>query len=296
MHVDPNFIGWAFLVPFVIFLTTVAARANRHSQVNEERNNSALDKLTALAEVIAMKRVIDSNTEENKRLRIALDLTDLEIIRLRAALETANTEILRHRTALEGANVELISLRIKLTALALPTNQILKPFLLVQCNTTFGNTDAQALRRTGIPFQRRACCTASDFDQALQTGREDGQVPLYVQISAHMNAQEIQFFDGPKPIEWLSQRIRGIQVLFLAGCDNEEIGAALVGQNLAQHVITMFEPVDSRDAGNFTFAFWRATSEGSTVTDAFEQALNICPQIQEFVQLRSTRERRTKPA
>lgn len=244
---------------------------------SEDINATLLSKFNGtVTELAQVRELLATAVAEQGRLRPALDAALTEIVRLRTALDVANAEIALLRNAIHTK---------------VPNARPIKPLLLIQCEPTFGDVDAQAIRRTGIPFQRRAKCTAETFDMALQTGREDGQTPMFLHISAHMSASRIKFFDQDKGIEWLSQRIRGVHTIFLAGCENEEIGAALVATNISQHVITMTEPVENQDASNFTFAFWRAISEGVPTPEAFEQALGICPQVSEFVQLRSARRR-----
>jgi len=162
-----------------------------------------------------------------------------------------------------------------------------KPLLLVMCHPKFGEDDVQAIRRTQIPFQRLKDATAKDFDRFLQEARQDGTTPWWVQISAHMGEAGIQFADGVQPVGWLSQRIRDIKVLMLAGCDNERVAAGLVG--LAQHVLVIYEEVETVYAADFTYAFWSRIGRGFDPVDAYAQALTECPQISEFVWMRSAR-------
>jgi hypothetical protein len=252
------------------------------------RNGQRADQRIDLGSADLRQEVSDLRRELATAAKISADLRQ-ELSGVRSALDTANIEIGRLRAALDISNVELGRLRATMSGSETLLKRPIKPLLLAQCEPAFGDVDAQAIRRTGILLQRLRQCKGDDLDRALQTGREDGQTVWWLQISAHMGDTGIKFADGIKSVEWLSQRIRGVQVLFLAGCENEEIGAQLVGANMAQHVIAMTEPVESRNAADFTFAFWRAVSEGGSVPDAYEQALQICPQISEMVMLRSAR-------
>ena len=164
-----------------------------------------------------------------------------------------------------------------------------KPLLLAQCNTLFGEDDAQALRRAGIPFHRLANATSTDFDRYLQACRQDGTTPWWVVISAHMGPDGVRFADGVKGVAWLSQRIRGVRVLMLAGCENEEVAAQLVGSGMAKHVIGVYERIDSTNAQDLNYAFWSRIWRGASVPDAFAGALEECPQVSEFVQMRTAR-------
>lgn len=258
-------------------------------QRNAER--VLLDRQSRADEVNAtLLKKFNGTVHELSQVRDLLAVSVAEQGRLRPALDAALTEIVRLRAALDAANSEIAQLRNTINA-KVANARSSNSLLLIQCEPAFGETDAQAIRRAGLPFQRRAKCTLESFDEALQTSREDNANALWLQISAHMNAKQIKFYDQEASVEWLSQRIRGIEILYLAGCENEEIGKQLVGTNLAQNVITMLEPVESRDAGNFTFAFWRSMVDGNSVLDAYEQARRICPQVSEFVQLRSAKRR-----
>jgi hypothetical protein len=164
-----------------------------------------------------------------------------------------------------------------------------KPLLLVQCNRLFGEDDALAVRRTGIVFHRLKNCTGADFDRHLQAMRQDGTTPWWVQISAHMGPTGIEFTDGIKSVTWLSQRIRGLRILVLAGCENEEVAAQLSSNQLAKHVVAIYETIETQNAQDFTYAFWREIADGSEPPDAFAAALNECPQVSEFVLMRTAR-------
>ncbi len=243
----------------------------------QSNSHSAADLLSRLNAAVA----------EIGDLRVLLVTANQELARLRPALDVATVEIGRLRSALEVANIEIGRLRAALGVETLPDKRPAKPLLLAQCNKIFGEDDAIAIRRVGIPFQRLQNCTSSDLDRYLQAGRQDRQTPWWLQISAHMGPTGIQFADGVKSTSWLSQRIRGIRVLVLAGCENEEVGSQLVG--LARHVILVYESIDSQSAQDFSFAFWREIGDGTDPPDAFARALDECPQVSEFIQMRTAR-------
>jgi hypothetical protein len=220
-------------------------------------------------------------------LSALLQEAQVSITGLRSALDQSNIKIGVLQASLDIANAEILRLRMLLTAQAEPEKRPAKPLLLAQCNQLFGEDDALAVRRTGIPFHRLKNCTALDFDRYLQAGRQDRATPWWVQISAHMGSTGILFADGVRSTAWLSQRIRGVRVLVLAGCENEEVGAQLVG--LAVHVIVVYETIDTQNAQDFSYAFWREIGDGAEPPDAFARALEECPQVSEFVQMRTAR-------
>ncbi len=252
----------------VAIWAALRARGDGHKAVDLlDRLNVAIEKIGEL------RTALEAALTESARLRMALEVSNVENGRLRAALDVANIEVSRLRTAL---------------AVGVPgEKRPAKPLLLAQCNKLFGEDDALAIRRTGIPFHRLQEATAEKFDRYLQAMRQDGTTPWWVQISAHMGPSGILFADGVRSTGWLSQRIRGVRVLLLAGCENEEVGGQLVG--LAKSVVVVYESIESEDAQNFTFAFWREIGDGQEPNDAFAAALEECPQVSEFVQMRTAR-------
>jgi hypothetical protein len=220
-------------------------------------------------EVERLNSTVDTLLKRNDDLLV-------EIAKLRTELEKTQGEL---RVALE--RITLLDGKASLPG---TTGRPAKPLLLVQCNKIFGDDDAQAIRRVGIPFHRLQECTSQKFDSYLQDFREDKASPWFVQISAHMGVDGVEFTDGVKGVQWLSQRIRDVRVLVLAGCENEEVGRQLVG--LAQYVVVIYESISSRDAQSFSFSFWRAINEELGPREAFRRALIECPQTSEYIQMR----------
>jgi len=204
----------------------------------------------------------------------------LEIGKLRVDLERTQAEL---HQALERINVLVGRVSINTQ----PAPRPAKPLLLVMCNTIFGEDDAAAIRRTGIPFHRLRNATSDDFDRYLQGCRQDNATPWYVQLSAHMGVEGVQFADTTVSANWLQQRIRGIQVLVMAGCTNERVASQLVG--LAQFVVIVYESIDTTNAQDFSYAFWSRIASNSDPVAAFAGALAECPQVSEYVQMRSAR-------
>jgi ATP/maltotriose-dependent transcriptional regulator MalT len=264
--VSAEFGGLIFMalgIAALLWLALRSERSTRRSETRKERSDVQAERITILENTV--------NT-----LLLKLNDAQREIDTLRQQLNTANQRIaeLEVNLRMPGGTTE-------------PFKRPAKPLLLVQCNQLFGEDDALAIRRIGIPFHRLKDATSADFDRYLQAGRQDHTTPWWCQISAHMDAKGIQFLDGVKDKTWLSQRIRGIRILVLAGCANEEVGAQLVG--LARHVVVVYEAIESQYAQDFSFAFWKEISEGAEPADAFARALDECPQVSEFVQMRTAR-------
>lgn len=225
--------------------------------------------------------------EEVGRLNATVDILLKRNEELRASLLKMQTELTDTTRQLAEAQARIRVLEARQTSQNLLEKRPAKPLLLVMCNRLFGEDDALAIRRTGIPFHRLKDATALDFDRYLQACRQDGTTPWWIQISAHMGADGVQFADGVKTATWLSQRIRGVRLLVMAGCDNEDVAGQLVG--LAQHVVVIYEAIDTTNAQDFSYALWSRIATGADPIDAFAGALAECPQVSEFVQMRSAR-------
>lgn len=234
---------------------------------------NALGPRTNLAEEVArLNATVDILLKRNEELR-------LSVVKMQDELNAAHGQLVE-------AQARIRSLENRQDA-ALVEKRPAKPLLLVMCNRLFGDDDALAIRRTGIPFHRLKDATALDFDRYLQACRQDCTTPWWVQISAHMGPEGVQFADSIKTATWLSQRIRGVRLLVMAGCNNEDVAAQLVG--LAQHIVVIYEAIDTTNAQDFSYALWSRIAAGADSVDAFAGALAECPQVSEFVQMRSAR-------
>lgn len=280
-NLDPNLLGLGFVFVGVIVLLWLAIRSERRMRLEIATSGSGA---VQGGRIETLEGTVDT-------LLTKLTETQKEVGDLRHENENLRRDNVSIREQLNRANQRIAELEVSM-AYGLPPAQEnakrpAKPLLLVQCNQIFGEDDALAIRRVGIPFHRLKNCMSGDLDRYLQAGRQDHTTPWWCQISAHMGADGIQFADGVKTPTWLSQRIRNIRVLVLAGCENEEVGAQLVG--LARHVVIVYEAIESQYAQDFSFAFWSAINKGAEPSDAFARALDECPQVSEFVSMRTAR-------
>lgn len=268
--VSNDFIVWAVvtIVAAISIYSLWRQRSHVPPETHEARLNRRVEDLESTVKILLA---------DNREDKIKIDALEKKLDIANDRIRDLEARLLRYEPSKPVDDPEF----------AVRDRRPAKPLLLCQCNKLFGEDDALAIRRVGIPFQRLQECTGEKFDRYLQAARQDGTTPWWLQISAHMGAEGIMFADGVKSATWLSQRIRGIRILLLAGCENEEVAAQLVG--LAKHVVIVYETIESQNAQDFSFSFWREIAGKAEPPDAFARALQDCPQVSEFVQMRSAR-------
>ena len=80
---------------------------------------------------------------------------------------------------------------------------------------------------------------------------------------------------------WLSERLAGVDVLLLAGCEADGVGDWL---GVVPHVVTLAEEISGEDAGTLTLHFWTGIGRGLEPGVALAMALERCsPVVGEFV-------------
>ena len=108
-------------------------------------------------------------------------------------------------------------------------------------------------RLTGLAFHRLPDASADDLD--LAGGSVDG--------------------------EWLSERLLGVQVLLLAGCEGDRVGDWL---GVVPYVVTLDEAIGHDDAAVLCEHFWTGIGKGEGPGAALAAALSACaPVVGEYV-------------
>ena len=81
--------------------------------------------------------------------------------------------------------------------------------------------------------------------------------------------------------DWRSERLLGVQVLLLAGCQSDRMGDWL---GVVPCVVTLDEAIGHDDAAVLCEHFWTGIGQGVTPAKALDQALAACaPVVGEFV-------------
>ncbi len=84
-------------------------------------------------------------------------------------------------------------------------------------------------RLTGLAFHRLPDASADDLDAYLRRERSKGRPVGYLHLAVHAGPAGIDLAGGAVDGEWLSERLLGVQVLLLAGCEGDR-GRRLAGR------------------------------------------------------------------
>lgn len=129
---------------------------------------------------------------------------------------------------------------------------------------------------TGLQFQRLLDATRPKFEAYLRRERSLGRPVELLHLALHASAAGVQFTDGLADGNWLSERLGGVRVMLLAGCESEGVGDWL---GVVPHVITLSEEIGSEDAAALTQHFWHNIGLGMEPGAALDAALAHCPPV-----------------
>lgn len=142
-------------------------------------------------------------------------------------------------------------------------------------------SDINAIDRAQMKFHRLRPSSTVMFGSALNRARLNGKPFRYVHISMHTSEEGCEFQDKLATPEWLSEQLKGVEVLLIAGCESTSVGDWISG--IAKYVVTMSEPLDlgkvpmQSGIGIFTTAFWSAIKKGLSPEQAFDTAVERSP-------------------
>jgi len=229
----------------------------------------------------------------NSKEHIAMITLQSEIIAWKARvaeLERLLEEERRRYLSLEKqfvdlrANFDKLELSVKsLEGSALLTKQ--KATLLVMGDSSFGETDRNALRRAGVLFHRLTDGSFQGLKEELQRKRQEGRQYKVVHISSHAGKEGIQFSDEVVSGSELSNVIDGVELLFLASCSNISVSDDILG--VVKNIIVVYENIENESMQNFVFNFYNNLKNDFDIFKSFNIAISLTPDISEFVDLRS---------
>lgn len=160
-----------------------------------------------------------------------------------------------------------------------------KATLLVMGDSTFGESDRNALRRAGVLFHRITDGTFSSLREELQRKRQDGRQYKVVHISSHSSKEGVLFTDGLVGGDELSNVLDDVELLFLASCSNVSIADKILG--VVRNIILVYEEINNEDMQGFVYNFYNHLKLSFNIEESFTHAMEISPEISEFVDLRS---------
>ncbi|MFN8463933.1 MAG: hypothetical protein U0X20_00220 [Caldilineaceae bacterium] len=140
--------------------------------------------------------------------------------------------------------------------------------------------DLAALRAvraaTNLQFRRLIDATRDDFEAHLRRERSKGRPVELLHLALHADHEGVAFADGTADGNWLSERLCGVRVLLLAGCQGDWVGDWL---GVVPHVITLSEEISHADAALLTEHFWKGIGHGLDADAALDTALAACPPV-----------------
>lgn len=161
-----------------------------------------------------------------------------------------------------------------------------KPLLIVcGMDNAMCDNDRAALRRAGVSFQRLYQASEAVITDELRRRRQDGTLYPWIHVTAHADDTGIHL--GPRPLsgKWWREQLSGVSVVFLAACRTSKVADEIAG--IVTVIYVNNEDIDSRDASDFTYAFWRRMIEHGDPKRAYRQAIMEVPQVAEFTDIRS---------
>lgn len=215
-----------------------------------------------------------------------------EVKELRAALALLNRDRVEDARKIQKLESELISAKARITEL----EQILKKYekdevrseraLLVGIGDDPNlRVDLAALRavktKTGLGFSRIMPVTFEKLHGILADARMRGKPYPYLHLSVHANPDSVLFDRHVSALE-LSEELQDVRILVIAGCQSNELGMLL---GVVPTVITMRENIPHDDAMRFTEAFWTNIGFGVDHEDAFYDAIDKVPNVQEYAEI-----------
>lgn len=140
--------------------------------------------------------------------------------------------------------------------------------------------DLAALRKvavvTGMMYHRITGVTRDLFDAYMRRERSHDRQVKYLHLSVHADADGLKFGDGIVDGNWLSERLAGVVVLLLAGCEGDAVGDWL---GVVPYVVSLAEAITHEDAAMLTLHFWMAIGNGLRPDNALDMALKRCPPV-----------------
>lgn len=136
-------------------------------------------------------------------------------------------------------------------------------------------------RETGLAFHRLSKATSEAFDNYMRRERSKGRCVTLLHMAVHSSEEGIFFSDRVVDGDWLSERLLGVEVMLLAGCQGDSVGDWL---GVVPYVVTLDGFVSHADAATLTEHFWLNIARGVNPDRALELALERCvPSMSEHV-------------
>lgn len=136
--------------------------------------------------------------------------------------------------------------------------------------------------KTGRGFRRVRNATLERMKDHLERGRINKRPYRHIHLAVHSQPDGIYLGGEIVTGLQLSELLKGVEILLIAGCESATIGDRLGG---VKWVLTMVEQVPNEDAAVFAQAFWTEIGLGQSPPDALAVALEAAPSgMDEYVE------------
>lgn len=112
--------------------------------------------------------------------------------------------------------------------------------------------------------------TRKDVEAIIEERRSQGRPIKYLHFATHSGPEGVLFADGLADSVWLSQTLKDVQVLLIAGCKSHRVASIL---SVVSFVVSMRDDIDNADASTFSYHFWFAIGEGYEPEEAYYYAI-----------------------
>jgi len=213
-----------------------------------------------------------------------------EVHRLQAAVETLISDRTAAQKRIDTLERELAEAKERIRMLEgghpMQTQRNPRPTLLVAVgDDPMLRDDLLTLRkvaaRKGFRVERVTPLTRDELTRQLDRNRKAQHPVRYLHFAVHAGPGGLQFAGGDiVPGEWLAEKLSGIKVAVIAGCDSDQVGDMLP----LPAIVSMREDISNEDATRFTEAFWSYIGDGMDPERAFEATILEMPIIGEFAE------------
>lgn len=135
---------------------------------------------------------------------------------------------------------------------------------------------------TGMTFRRIENATFELLKRHLDRARANDRPYDKLHLAVHSGPDGIYLSGGIVNSEQLSEILRGVRILVIAGCESDAVGDYL---GVVNHVVSMTEKVSHTDAALFARAFWEEIGNRCEPSEALRLALKRSPSgMSEYVE------------
>ena len=205
---------------------------------------------------------------------------DALIARHQSEMQTVESERLKLERRLQDNVIlrrRLLSTREEEESRVTRLNQM-TPLLVIIGNDAALQIDEAALRamqgKTGRSFRRVRNATLELLKEHLERGRINKRPYKHIHLAVHSQPEGIYLGGELVSGLQLSEALKGVEILLIAGCESAAVGDRLGG---IKWVITMTENAPNEDAAWFAQAFWTEIGLGHHPPEALQLALEASP-------------------